>query len=370
MPATIKRVSAYAVRVPIKEGTYTMSFGRALDAFDTTIVRIDTKEGHTGWGEVTPLGNNYLPSYVAGARTGIRELAPHLIGADATELAMINQIMDRTLKGHPYVKTAIDIACWDVLGRACGQPLATLLGGRFGKTIKLYRSITKDKPAGMVKRIKDFRAQGYRAFQLKVGGETDIDIERIRATAKAVKPGDRLVADANGGWLPHEAARVVRAVRGLDVVIEQPCASYEENLTIRRRTDHPFVLDESIDSLGALLRGIADGAMDGINIKLSKFGGLTKAKLIRDVAIANGIAVTVEDTACTDVTAAAVAALAHSTPEEMRFTVTLANVKIAFRTADGAPQARNGEAASGTKPGLGVSPIIKVLGKPLFEVTR
>ncbi|MFN0044575.1 MAG: mandelate racemase/muconate lactonizing enzyme family protein [Alphaproteobacteria bacterium] len=368
MTSAITKISVYAVQVPIKEGVYTMSGGRALDAFDTTIARVETKDGLVGWGEVTPLGNNYLPSYTAGARTGIKEIAPRLLGLDATELARINGEMDLALKGHPYVKTAIDIACWDILGRKAGLPVAILLGGRFGKTIKLYRSITKDTPAAMARLIKGFRAQGYRTFQLKVGGEPDLDIARIRATAKAVKPGDRLVADANGGWLPHEAARVVDAVRDLDVVIEQPCQSYEENLTIRQRTARPFVLDESIDSLSALQRGIADGAMDAINIKLSKFGGLSRARLIRDVANANGIATTIEDTACTDITAAAVAALAHSTPEALRFSVTLANVKLAFRTATGAPFPKNGEAASLPVPGLGVEPIMKVLGRPLYEV--
>ncbi len=370
MSSAIAKISVYAVQVPIKEGTYTMSGGRALDEFDTTIVRVQTKDGLVGWGEVTPLGTNYLPSYTAGARTGIKELAPHLIGIDATELARVNAAMDLALKGHPYVKSAIDIACWDVLGRKAGLPVVTLLGGRFGKTVKLYRSITKDTPQAMAQRIRAFQRQGYRTFQLKVGGEPDLDIARIRATARACRPGERLVADANGGWLPHEAARVVDAVRDLDVAIEQPCQSYEENLTIRRRTARPFVLDESIDSLGALQRAIADGAVDAINIKLSKYGGLSRARVIRDVANANGIATTIEDTACTDITAAAVAALAHSTPEALRFSATLANVKLAFRTATGAPFPKNGEAAAGSAPGLGVTPLMKVLGKPLFEVGR
>ena len=85
------------------------------------------------------------------------------------------------------------------------------------------------------------------------------------------------MADANTGWLKHEAARVVRAVGDVDVYIEQPCATYEECLSIRRRTDHPFVMDESIDSIHTLLQGHADDAMDVVNIKISKLGGLTRA---------------------------------------------------------------------------------------------
>ena len=97
-------------------------------------------------------------------------------------------------------------------------------------------------------------AQGYTRFQLKVGGDPDADIQRIRAARAVLKETDRLVADANTGWTQHEAKRVVRAVRDLDVYIEQPCLTYEECLAVRRSTDHPFVLDENIDSLDMLLR--------------------------------------------------------------------------------------------------------------------
>ena len=90
----------------------------------------------------------------------------------------------------------------------------------------------------------------------------------------------------------HEAARVVRAVRDVDVYIEQPCLSYEECLSIRRRTDHPFVLDETIDGLDVLLRGHADRAMDVVNLKISKLGGLTKIRQARDLCVSLGIAMT------------------------------------------------------------------------------
>ena len=83
----------------------------------------------------------------------------------------------------------------------------------------------------------------------------------------------------------HDALRVVRAVRDVDVYIEQPCLSYEECLSVRRHTDHPFVLDEIIDSVDMLLRGHADRAMDVVNIKISKFGGLTKARQARDLCV-------------------------------------------------------------------------------------
>ncbi len=366
MAQKITRISMYKAEVPIKEGTYTMSGGRALDVFDATYVKIETDGGLTGWGEVTPLGATYLPSYPAGARTGIAELAPQFIGRDATLVDDINRFMDKALKGHPYVKSALDMACWDILGKEAGLPASTLLGGRFGDDVALYRSITSDSPEAMAERLRGFRAQGYRHFQLKMGGDPDTDIARVHATVAETEPGDGVVADANGGWLMHEAMRVVRGVRDLDVYIEQPCVSYEECLTIRRRTDHPFVLDECMTSIPAILRAHADGAIDGINVKLSKYGGLTRSRQVRDLCAALGIAMTIEDTAATDVTSAAVMHLAHSTPPELRLSVTISNVKLAYPTADGAPRAENGRAAAATGPGLGVEPLMDVLGEPIF----
>src|SRR5207247_3533949 len=143
-----------------------------------------------------------------GVRAGIAELGPHLLGADPRELGKLNRHMDAALKGHAYVKSGIDMACWDILGKATGLPVCTLLGGRYGDDFVLYRAISQESPEAMAERVAGYRAAGYRRFQLKVGGDPEVDVARIRAVAAVLRPGDRLVADANTGWLPHEAARV------------------------------------------------------------------------------------------------------------------------------------------------------------------
>jgi L-alanine-DL-glutamate epimerase-like enolase superfamily enzyme len=276
--------------------------------------------------------------------------------------------MDAALKGHPYVKSGIDIACWDLLGKATGLPVCVLMGGRFGETVRLYRAISQESPEEMAKKVAGYRAEGYTRFQLKVGGDPDVDIERIRAVRAMLKPSDRLVADANTGWTQHEAIRVVRAVRDIDVYIEQPCLSYEECLAVRRHTDHPFVLDENVDGLDMLLRAKADLAMDVVNLKISKLGGLTKTKQVRDLCVSMGIAMTLEDSWGGDVTTAAIAHLAHSTPEEFRFTSTDFNSYVTVSTADGAPKRSNGYMTAGTAPGLGIEPKTAVLGRRVVEV--
>jgi L-alanine-DL-glutamate epimerase-like enolase superfamily enzyme len=364
----ITRITAYRVELPLHEGNYKWSGGKSVTVFDSTIVRVETDAGIVGHGEVCPLGPFYLPAYADGVRAGIAELGPQLLGENALELAKLNRRMDAALKGHAYVKSGIDMACWDILGQATGQPVCVLLGGRYGEDFGLYRAISQEAPEAMARRVAGYRAEGYRRFQLKVGGDPGVDIERIRAVAAQLQSGDRLIADANTGWLMHDALRVVRAVRDVDVYIEQPCASYEECLTIRRHTDHPFVLDEVIDSIDVLLRGHADRAMDVVNIKISKFGGLTKARQARDLCMSLGVAMTLEDSWGGDIVTAAIAHLAHSTPPELLFTATDFNSYVTVSIADGAPRRVHGRMAASTAPGLGITPRAEVMQRPVIDV--
>ncbi|MEM7785559.1 MAG: enolase C-terminal domain-like protein, partial [Planctomycetota bacterium] len=160
-----------------------------------------------------------------------------------------------------------------------------------------------------------------------------------------------------------------RAVRDIDVYIEQPCLSYEECLSIRRRIDHPFFLDESIHGMQELLRAANDQAMDNVNIKISKFGGLTKAKLARDLCTTLGIAMTIEDSWGGDIVTAAIACLAHSTPPELLFSSTDFNSYVTVNFANGAPQRNNGRLAASTNPGLGIEPDFHILGNRVLEIT-
>lgn len=364
----IVRIAVYQVDLPLHEGSYKWSGGKSVAVFDSTVVALETDAGLVGWGEVCPLGPAYLPAYAEGARTGMRTLAPALLGENPLELAKLNARMDATLKGHPYAKSALDMAAWDLLGKATGQPVCVLMGGRYGEDFLLYRAISQDTPEAMAERVAAYRNEGYRRFQLKVGGAPETDVERIRAVRAVLDPTDRLVADANTGWTMHEAARVVRAVRDVDVYVEQPCATYEECLAIRRRTDHPFVLDESVDSLDMLVRAKADLACDVANLKISKLGGLTRARQARDFCAAQGIAMTIEDSWGGDIVTAAIAHLAHSTPTEFLFTATDFNSYVTRSIATGAPQRTGGRLAAPLAPGLGVEARLDVLGPPCFVV--
>src|SRR6266566_131376 len=141
----INRIKAYQVNLPLHEGSYKWSGGKSVTVFDSTVVEIETDAGITGYGEVCPLGPFYLPAYANGVRAGLKELGPHLLGENPLELAKVNGTMDAALKGHAYVKSPIDLACWDILGKATKQPVCTLLGGRYGENFVLYRAISQEE---------------------------------------------------------------------------------------------------------------------------------------------------------------------------------------------------------------------------------
>jgi L-alanine-DL-glutamate epimerase-like enolase superfamily enzyme len=363
----IRRVAVFQVDLPLHEGSYNWSGGKSVTLFDSTVVALQTDTGETGWGEACPLGPHYLPSYAAGVRAGIGEIGSRLLGEDPRQVDVLARKMDHWLKGHPYVKSAIDMACWDLLGKASRQPLSTLLGGAEGKDVLLYRAISQQSPEQMAARVRQYRDEGYRCFQLKVGGEPDQDIERIVAAAAVLHSGDVLIADANTGWLPHQALRVVRAIRHLDVYVEQPCEGYEQCLQVRRHSSLPFILDECMDSMAAIQRACADRAMDVVNIKISRLGGIGRARLARDFLCSQGIALTIEDSWGGDIVTAAIAHLAHSTPEHHRFTATDFNSYVSQRLATGAPARCDGRMVAGAAPGLGVEPVTAVLGEPVLE---
>ncbi|WP_112321056.1 cis-3-hydroxy-L-proline dehydratase [Oceanibium sediminis] len=364
----ITAIRAYQVDLPLKEGRYSWSNGNYVEVFDTTVVEVQTDAGLTGYGECCPLGSAYLPAYAGGVRAGLAELAPSVIGLDPRNLDILNRHMDAVLRGHAYVKAAIDVACWDILGKATGLPVCQLLGGRAQDEVQLYRAISQIEPAAMAANVAGYRDEGYTKFQLKVGADADSDIERIRLCAAEMRPGDILVADANTGWTMHEAARVVNAVSDIDVYIEQPCPTYAECLVTRGRTALPFVLDEVITDTASLTQAIADGAMDVINLKISKVGGLTKARLMRDLCIDAGIPMTIEDTWGGDIVTAAIAHLAASTPEEFCFSATDFNSYVTVDIAEGAPRRVAGCMSASDMPGLGVTPIADTLGAPVLSI--
>jgi len=362
----IERISAYGLDLPFTEGAYRCR-NRTEDGFASTIVEIETDVGLTGWGEIAPLGAFYSEAFAGGIRAGLAVLAPELLGADPREPDRLSRVMDAAMAGQYDVKTPLDMALWDLVGKAAGLPLAECLGGRYGTDVALYRSVSQDEPAAMCDSARRHLGAGYRRLQVKVGGDPIRDAEALAAIAAEAGPDVTLFCDANGAWASYQALRFLAATREIDYVLEQPCAGYEDCLAVRRACARPFVLDESLDGLDALLRIRADGAADGVTIKIARFGGITRARRIRDLAVDFGLMVTVEDIGGAEIDTAAIAHLCLSMPAELRMHSVDFHNWVTVSNAEGMPPVEDGRMQAPRAPGLGVLPRKGEFGPPILQ---
>jgi L-alanine-DL-glutamate epimerase-like enolase superfamily enzyme len=367
MPSPIERVELFGYELTYAEGEYVMSGGRVVSVLDATVVRLTTADGLVGHGEVCPLGANYLPAHAAGARAAIAEIAPHLIGIDAANPRLVARAMERALLGHPYAKSAVDLAAWDVLGQACGRPVCDLLGGRLQEEFPLYKAVSLASPAEMREQMERFRAAGVHRFQLKLGNDPSEDAERARAVVEATAPGDVVLGDANCGWTLPQAIVAARQMEGLPrFFLEQPCATLEECARVREHTDLPLVLDEVIVDVQTLGRAWELGILVGFNLKLSRVGGLTPARLLRDLGEELGLMVNVEDAWGGDIAVAAVSHLAASTDPRSLVMVSFINEWTEEHVLRDRPRDVGGFGRASAEPGLGGGGVEEaLLGTPL-----
>ncbi len=362
-------VDVFGYELRYRHGSYVMSGGRAIEALPSTVVRIRTDEGIEGFGETCPLGPAYLPAFGEGARAALRELLPALVGLDPCNLALVNEAMDRALRGHEYAKSAVDVACWDVLGKATGQSVAKLLGGLRQESYPLYIAVPLGPAEAMVEHVRERVAEGIHRFQLKLGGDPQEDARRVAAVVEATGDDEIVIADANGGYRLQDAVVAARLLEGMPrTFYEQPCASLEECLYVRRLTTLPMILDESITDVHSLLRAWSANGMEAINLKVSKVGGLTRAKRVRDLADELGLRMTIEDTWGGDIVTAAVSHLAGSTSPGALFTVSFMNDWTLEHVAGYQPRSEHGVGRTPTGPGLGIEVDLELLGDPLFTV--
>lgn len=362
----ISAITVFQIDLPLSEPYY-LSGGRLkFELLDSTFVRIDTNEGLTGWGEACPWGHTYLPAHGPGVRAGIETLAPVLIGADPLALDALNRLMDVTLPGHPYVKSAIDMACWDILGQKAGLPLWRLLGGDTATAVAVNSSISTGTPDEMISLIQKASAKGYRTHSAKIGG-TDIaqDIERIEAITAALPADEHVTFDVNRAWLPATAIQVLNSVSARDWV-EQPCQTLGECAHVASRVAQPIMLDECMHDFSDHLQAWKIAACEGVKVKPNRLGGLTKAKQVRDFGVSIGWQMHIEDLGGSALADTAAIHLAASTPDANRLASWLCHYHLSVDPVPG-QGARNidGFATPPSTPGLGVIPDEALLGAPI-----
>lgn len=361
----ITRLTLWAVPLT-SHVAYHMAGGKTCDTVTSVVLRIDTDAGLEGWGEVCPIPH-YLPAYPEGVKPALEYLAPVLIGADPVGPEALMTLADAWLQGHPYAKSAIDIALWDITGKVAGLPLYTLFGGRQMAHMPLYHSITCIAPEEMARIATEAQAEGITQFQVKLGADNDwqTDVARLRLVREAVGDGPLVYGDWNCGATRLDATRVGRCVADLDVMLEQPCATLEDCAAVRAATGLPMKIDETGHDTDSLLKAYELGCMDAVALKLSKFGGLSALRRARDLCLHLGAKMCVEDTWGSDVTTAAVLHLAAATPMRMLLNTCDLSGYVAPRLDPGAPVRKAGRIAPPEGPGLGIKIDADTLGQPV-----
>lgn len=308
----INKVSLHHKNLPMLCSTFTCSLEPGVSSADVVIVKIETDEGLVGYGEAGAVGG--YPNYAKGIIGSSAELIKrHLISKDPCDINSIQYAMS-LIDGHGSIKSAFDIACWDIFGKAIGRPISTLLGGALTDAVPVYRGLPLKKPVEMGKEADTWRTEGYRYFLMKVGcGDVNEDIECIEAVMQNAQPGEHYTVDASGRWRVDEALTVLKAVSHLDFVLEQPCWTYEECLSVRARTHRAIKLDNLITDVGKVLYAQGDNSCELMTLKIDKLGGLSQGRVARDITCAAGIAVTLEAQWGTEIMGAAVTQLALTT---------------------------------------------------------
>lgn len=345
--------------------TYYMSDGKTCDTVDSVVLRIDTDSGLCGWGEVCPIPH-YLPAYARGVLPALEDMAPVLLGADPIGPEAVMAQLDRHLQGHVYAKSAIDMALWDLTGQAVKMPLYTLLGGRRGADMPLYHSITCIAPGDMAAIAAEAFATGIRQFQVKLGadGNWEADVARLTQVREAVGEGPLVYGDWNCGATRLDATRVARAVSHLDVMLEQPCPTFEDCSAVRDASGLAIKMDELTHDTASLLRAHQLGCMDAVALKLSKFGGLSATRRARDLCLYLGAKMCIEDTWGSDITTAALLHLGAATDPGNLLNVCDLSGYVSPRLDPSAPVRADGRIAPPEGVGLGVNPDSEALGQP------
>ncbi len=364
----ITGIDAFSYDLTYAHGEYVMSGGRAALAQSSTLVKISTDEGIVGWAEACPLGGTYLPAFPYGIRAAVREMAPHLIGQDPTRLTSIHETMNAVLLEQNAAKSPIDIACWDILGKSAGLPIAAMIGGVSQETFPLYEAVPLTSPEGMAEFCIRRGETGINRFQLKVGNDPYEDAARTRAVVEATKGEAFIIADSNGGWNLRQAVVAAREMEGLDIILEQPCRELADCALVQKMSSLPLSLDECVTSANELYRAKFDAGAVALNIKLGRLGGISGAVLIRDLATQLGMIFTIEDVWGGDVASAAIAQVAGSARPDALMHASFFNDWTNEHVAGYAPRSQNGRGQVPKASGLGIEIDEAALGEPIFSI--
>jgi L-alanine-DL-glutamate epimerase-like enolase superfamily enzyme len=292
----ITSVETIPVRVPIKpELAITSGRGGSHTASPFLLVKLHTDVGLVGLGEASCTPRWSGEDQVSAAHFIDAYFAPALVGRDPTRIGELSADVFSLVAGNYFTKSAVEMALWDLAGKAAGKPVYELLGGKVRDHVATKWSVS-GRPAEQAAAIARWAFDlGFRAMKVKVGLVGDFG--RLAAVREVVGPDGKLGVDANGGW--GDAASAITAIGRLQLVgiafVEQPVWAGDpaEMAAVRRAVGLPIIADESLYTLADAKQLARAGACDVFSVYIGKAGGIGPAKAIADFAREQGIAVTI-----------------------------------------------------------------------------
>lgn len=314
----ITRIVCQAVRIPLRpERRMISSLGQHVVS-DYPLVRVETDAGIDGAGEAT-VAPVWSGETVWGARAIIeRVFAPRLTGVDPADIEEVDRRLDAAAEGNWFAKSALEMACWDIIGKDAGQPVYALLGGPHRpRTITCRFSMGAYPPERVRRTVPDLIARGFRTIKVKVGQSIELDVERVALVRDLIGPEREIVIDANCGYSPRDAIEAARRMEPYLVgLFEQPTPrdDYEGLAEVRRNVSMPVMADDMVFSFNQARECLRHEACDVISIYPGKCGGIRKCRRIAALAAEHGVACSIGSNLELDVASAAMCHLVVGTP--------------------------------------------------------
>lgn len=263
------------------------------DYMPSVIVKLETDDGLIGYGEAVPDEHVTGESFFSAIEVLKHQLLPAVMGENPFEIEKIHHIVDSRIYANPAAKAAIDIACYDLMGKYLVKPVYDLIGGKYHDELTFPKVLSIEEPEVMAEKAKLAVERGYRSLKLKVGTEAFKDVERIKAVREAVGYGVPIRVDVNQGWNDYAtAAKVLPLLDPLRISwLEQPIkmGDFDGLAELRKKTVIPIMADETVHGGSDVIEIIKKGAADKINIKLMKTGGIYPAIHMAKTAESAGI---------------------------------------------------------------------------------
>ena len=364
----IEKIHLYQFDLPVKGKPYQMAKA-SVTHLDTTLVKLVATGGISGWGEVCPIGPLYAEVHAEGARAALAQIAPGLIGMPLMPL-QLHHHMDQMLKGHHYARAVFDIASYDVMGKALGVPVSTLLGGAVMERVPSYYATGVDSPDEVARIVSEKVVEGYPRIQVKVGGRpVEVDIETAHKVWEVIKGKDvRLAVDGNCSLNTRDTLRMSRECQHIPFVIEQPTNTIEELRKIRPMINHSIYMDESGVDLNTVIHAAAEGLVNGFGMKVTRLGGLMNMMTFRQVCDQLNLPHTCDDSWGGDIIAAACTHIGATVRSSLNEGVWLAQPYISTPyDPDGGIVITDGHIDVPQGPGLGINPDETLFGDPVIS---